>query len=76
MSEPRPGPLDEVARKWLALTERRLAWFVNVSESRRWQHYYTRAELLAQMREAERVRDEWTKLVLEPPPGAAPSAPN
>jgi len=76
MSEPRPGPLDEVARKWLALTERRLAWFVNVSESRRWQHYYTRAELLAQMREAERVRDEWAKLALEPPPGAAPSAPN
>jgi hypothetical protein len=76
MSEPRPGPLDEVARKWLALTERRLAWFVNVSESRRWQHYYTRAELLAQMREAERIRDEWAKLVLEPAQDTALSKPN
>jgi hypothetical protein len=76
MSEPRPGPLDEVARKWLALTERRLAWFVNVSESHRWQHYYTRAELLAQMREAERIRDQWAKLVLEPPQDTARSTPN
>jgi hypothetical protein len=76
MSEPRPGPLDEVARKWLALTERRLAWFVGVSESPRWQHYYTRAELLARLREAERIRDQWAKLVLEPANDAAPGAPN
>jgi hypothetical protein len=76
MSEPRPGPLDEVARKWLALTERRLAWFVGVSESHRWQHYYTRAELLARLREAERMRDQWAKLVLEATNDAAPGAPN
>ena len=56
------GPLDEVVRKWLALSERRLAWFVNVSETPRWQHYFTQAELLDQMREAERLRDRWAHL--------------
>jgi hypothetical protein len=62
MSARPAGPLDEAVRKWLALTERRLAWFVDVSESRRWQHYYTQAELLEQMREAERLRDTWATL--------------
>jgi hypothetical protein len=76
MSQPRPGPLDEVARKWLALMERRLAWFVGVSETRRWQHYYTRAELLARLREAERIRDQSAKLVLEPAKDIAPRPPN
>jgi hypothetical protein len=76
MSEPRPGRLDEVARKWLALTERRLAWFVDVSESHRWQHYYTRAELLERLGEAERIRDRWASLVLEHPKETAPSTPN
>jgi hypothetical protein len=76
MSQPRPGPLDEVARKWLALMERRLAWFVGVSETRRWQHYYTRAELLARLRDAERIRDQWAKLVLEPAKDIAPRPPN
>jgi hypothetical protein len=76
MSLPRPGPLDEVARKWLALMERRLAWFVGVSETKRWQHYYTQAELLARMREAERIRDQWAKLVLEPAKDTAPRPPN
>ncbi len=77
MSEPQPGLLDEVARKWLALTERRLAWFVDVSEGGRWQHYYTRAELLERIREAERVRDSWARLVLRlPPDTAAGSAPD
>jgi len=62
MSARPAGPLDEVVRKWLALSERRLAWFVNVSETPRWQHYYTQAELLDQMREAERLRDRWASL--------------
>ena len=62
MSARPAGPLDEVVRKWLALSERRLAWFVDVSETRRWQHYYTQAELLDQMREAERLRDRWAHL--------------
>ena len=56
------APFDEVVRKWLALSERRLAWFVNVSETPRWQHYFTQAELLDQMREAERLRDRWAHL--------------
>ncbi len=76
MSEPQPGLLDEVARKWLALTERRLAWFVDVSEGRRWQHYYTRAELPERIREAERVRDSWARLVLKLAPNTAGSAPD
>jgi hypothetical protein len=62
MSARQPGPYDEVARKWLALAERRRAHFVELRDSGRWKHYYTPEELLEVMREAVRSRDQWAKI--------------
>jgi hypothetical protein len=62
MSARQAGPYDSVARKWLALAERRRAHVVELRESGRWTHYYTPAELLEAMREAIDSRDEWARL--------------
>jgi len=57
-----PCPLDGVARKWVALAERRTAHIVELYDTGRWRHYYTQAELVAAMREAIRVRDQWARI--------------
>ncbi len=62
MSERQHGPYDSVARKWLALAERRKAQIVELCESGRWRHYYTHTELLDEMREVVRVRDQWARI--------------
>lgn len=67
MSARQPGPYDSVARKWLALAERRRAHVLELHESGRWRHYYTPDELLEAMREAVRSRDEWARIAGLPP---------
>jgi uncharacterized repeat protein (TIGR03809 family) len=62
MSARQPGPYDNVARKWLALAERRRAHVVELSESGRWRHYYTPEEFLDALNEAINSRDEWARL--------------
>jgi len=62
MSAGQPGPYDAVARKWLALAERRRAHFVELRDSGRWKHYYTADELTEVMREVVRSRNQWAKL--------------
>jgi hypothetical protein len=57
-----PGPYDSIARKWLALAERRRAHVVDLRDSGRWRHYYTREELLDALREAVNSRDEWARI--------------
>ena len=57
-----PCPLDGVARKWVALAERRTAHIVELYDTGRWRHYYTQAELVAALREAIRVRDQWARI--------------
>ncbi len=57
-----PCPLDNVARKWVALAERRRAHIVELYDTGRWRHYYTQAELVEALREAIRVRDEWARI--------------
>jgi hypothetical protein len=59
MSELQPNPYDEVARKWLALMERRRAHFVELCNSGRWKHYYSQAELREEMRKVISARDQW-----------------
>ncbi len=74
MSERQPGPYDGVARKWLALAERRRAHVVELRDSGRWKHYYTAAELLEAVREAASTRDEWARIAgLSPQEGEAPA---
>jgi len=62
MSARQPGPYDSVARKWLALAERRRAHVIELRDSGRWRHYFTRAELAEAIREAVRIRDEWARI--------------
>ncbi len=56
------SPYDSIARKWLALAERRQAYVVELRDSGRWRHYYTWEQLLDAMREAVNTRDEWARL--------------
>jgi uncharacterized repeat protein (TIGR03809 family) len=62
MSARHAGPYDSVARKWLALAERRREHVIELRESGRWKHYYTPEEFLEAMREASNSRDEWARL--------------
>jgi hypothetical protein len=62
MSARVPSPYDSVARKWLALAERRRAHVVELRDSGRWKHYYTAEQLLEAIREAISSRDQWAKI--------------
>ena len=73
MSARQSGPYDSVARKWLALAERRRAHVVELSDSGRWRHYYTPDELREAMREAASSRDSWARVAGQvPQEGDAP----
>jgi hypothetical protein len=62
MSARQTGPYDSVARKWLALAERRYAHFIEMSDSGRWKHYFTQAELEKEMWKASALRDQWARI--------------
>ena len=62
MSERQQGPYDSIARKWLALAERRQAHFIELSDSGRWRHYFTQHGLEAEMRKAALLRDQWARI--------------
>jgi uncharacterized repeat protein (TIGR03809 family) len=62
MSEQEQGRYDGVARRWLALVERRQEHLIELCDSGRWRHYYTKAEFLEEMRKVLRVRDQWAGL--------------
>jgi len=62
MSERHPGPYDDIARKWLALAERRRTHVAELRDSGRWKHYYTPEQLLEVMREAVHSRDRWAEI--------------
>ena len=62
MSARQTGPYDDVARKWLALAERRRAHVIDLRESGRWRHYYTPEEFHDVLREAMSSRDAWARL--------------
>jgi uncharacterized repeat protein (TIGR03809 family) len=62
MSERQEGPYDSIARRWLAIVERRQEHLVELCDSGRWRHYYTRAGFLDEMRKVLRVRDQWAAI--------------
>jgi len=62
MSERQQGPYDSIARRWLALVERRQAHFIELCDTGRWRHYYTHAEFLDEMNKVLRVRDQWATI--------------
>lgn len=74
MSVRQPGRYQSVARKWLALAERRHAHLIELRSSGRWKHYFTESELNAQLRELNLARDRFAKVAGSEPAmsGAAP----
>ena len=62
MSEPQYGRYDGIARRWLALIERRQQHFLDLCDSGRWRHYFSEAEFLDEMRKVLRVRDQWAAI--------------
>ena len=69
MSARQTWPHDTIARRWLALAERRIAHFIDLRDSGRWRHYYTQqTEIHEALREAIRARDEWARIA-----GASPT---
>jgi hypothetical protein len=55
-------PYDSVARKWLALAERRKAHLIELRESGRWKHYFTESELNNELHEVNLARDRFAKV--------------
>lgn len=62
MSARQTSPYDSLARKWLALAERRRAHVFELRDSGRWKHYYTPEQLLDAIREAISSRDQWARI--------------
>ena len=62
MSEPQSGRYGSVARRWLALIERRQEHFLDLCDSGRWRHYFTETQFLDEMRKVLYVRDQWAAL--------------
>lgn len=62
MSEPQYGRYDGIARRWLALIERRQENFLELCDTGRWRHYYTEAQFLDEMRKVLRIREQWAVL--------------
>jgi uncharacterized repeat protein (TIGR03809 family) len=72
MSERGQWRYDSIARKWLALIERRQENFIELCDTGRWRHYYSKAEFLEEMRKVLRLRDQWAALAGLPPQSEDP----
>ena len=53
MSARQHGPYDNIARKWLALAERRKAHLIELRENGRWERYYTDTSLADKLDELD-----------------------
>jgi uncharacterized repeat protein (TIGR03809 family) len=54
---------EAIARRWLALADRRLLYFTELYQSGRWRHYCASREQFAeQMHEAIKVAQVWARL--------------
>jgi len=62
MSERQADFYETVARKWLALVERRQENFIELCDTGRWRYYYTQTEFLEEMRKVLRLRDRWAEI--------------
>lgn len=63
---------EEIARKWLALAERRLQYLDELYRTGRYQKFFTEQNLLAVRKATERTAREWASLL--PPLMSAPEA--
>ena len=68
-----PHAMDEAALKWRDLAERRRAHFIELHQSGRWKHYYTKDEFSVQLRDAIDIADRWAKIAPRPQDAAQPA---
>jgi uncharacterized repeat protein (TIGR03809 family) len=68
LAKPGAPRLDEISRKWLALAELRLAYFVELYRSGRWQRFYTRERFTVLMRDVIGAVKTWKRLAAQAPP--------
>jgi len=59
-----PRGIEDVARRWQALAERRRAHFDELHSSGRWRKYYRESNFMRQMQEATRLTEAWSQVVL------------
>ena len=71
MSARQPGPYAVIARQWLALAERRRAHLMELRQTGRWKHYYTKEKLDGDLREMDVVVARWAKIAGADPQSAA-----
>ncbi len=69
MSARREGRTSSIARRWLALVERRQAHLIELTETGRWRHYYTQAEFRDEVNRLLRVREQWAEIAGQSPYG-------
>jgi hypothetical protein len=62
MSARQNGPYDSIARKWLALAERRKAHLIELQQNGRWERYYSDVQLADELDELDIARDRLLKL--------------
>jgi uncharacterized repeat protein (TIGR03809 family) len=60
-------PFDTIARKWCDLAERRREYFVELYNSGRWAHYYTKETFALRMRDVVGVTKVWRQLAGQDP---------
>jgi hypothetical protein len=69
MSARQQGPYDSIARKWLALAERRRTHLIELRDSGRWQRYYAKGNLAGELWELELACQRFAEVAgLEPEP--------
>ena len=64
---------DELSRQWLALAERRLAYYSELYRSGRWQRYYTAEGFAEQMVDVMKAVTVWRELAGQAPVQATAS---
>jgi uncharacterized repeat protein (TIGR03809 family) len=62
MSARQSGPYHNIARKWLALAERRMAHLIELYNNGRWTRYFTERELAEQLQEMTIVCDRFARI--------------
>jgi uncharacterized repeat protein (TIGR03809 family) len=62
MSARQPGPYHNIARKWLALAERRMAHLIELYNNGHWTRYFTERELAEQLQEMTVVCDRFARV--------------
>jgi len=56
--------IEDVARRWHALAERRRAHFDELQSSGRWRKYYGEYNFAREMQETARLAEAWQQVVL------------